>query len=115
MLRHPRFKIWGHALGRLVLSRPPIPCRVDEALAVAASSRAAIEVNGDPYRLDLPPAWIRQARQLGIPFVVSTDAHSVRSLRYIEYGVAMARRGGLRRREVLNTRDAAEFRRAVKP
>jgi DNA polymerase (family 10) len=49
-MRHPCFKIWGHALGRLVLSRPPIDCRVEEVLdAAAATSRVAIEINGDPY------------------------------------------------------------------
>ena len=79
-MRHPCFKIWGHALGRLLLSRPPFACRVEEVLDAIAESRAAIEINGDPHRLDLEPRWIRAARERGIPFVISTDAHSVAEL-----------------------------------
>jgi DNA polymerase (family X) len=111
----PCFKIWGHALGRLLLSRPPIDCRVEEVLDAVATARAAVEINGDPRRLDLAPGWIPAARARGIPFVVSTDAHSVGELANLRYGVAMARRGGVRRGEVLNTLGAAAFARAVAP
>ncbi len=55
----PCFKIWGHALGRLVLSRPPVDCRVEDVLDTVAASRAAVEINGDPRRLDLAPRWLR--------------------------------------------------------
>jgi DNA polymerase (family 10) len=114
-MRHPCFKIWGHPLGRLIPSRPPIECRVEELLDVIAESRAAIEINGDPHRLDLPSSWIRAARERGIRFVISTDAHSTGELRNLRYGVAMARRGWVRRGEALNTLDAAAFARAVAP
>jgi len=111
----PCFKIWGHALGRLILSRPPVECRVEEVLDAAAAGRAAVEINGDPKRLDLPPRWLRAARERGLSFVVSTDAHSVGELGNVRYGIPMARRGWVRRGEVLNTRGAAEFARAVAP
>ena len=114
-MQHPCFKIWGHGLGRLVLSRPPIECRVEEVLDAAAAGRAAIEINGDPARLDLEPRWIRAARARGLRFVVSTDAHSVDALANQRYGVAMARRGWVRRGEVLNTLDTEAFVRAVSP
>jgi DNA polymerase (family 10) len=78
-------------------------------------SSAAIEINGDPHRLDLPPVWIRAARERGIRFVISTDAHATGELRNVRYGVAMARRGWVRRGEVLNTLDAEAFARAVAP
>jgi DNA polymerase (family 10) len=54
-MRHPIFKIWGHPLGRLIKSRPPVPCRVEEVLDALAESRGAIEINGDPRRLDIEP------------------------------------------------------------
>ncbi len=114
-MRHPMFKIWGHALGRLIGSRPPFACRVEEVLDVIAESRAAIEVNGDPHRLDLEPRWIREARKRNIPFTVSVDAHSARAFGYLRYGIGTARRGGLRRSEVLNTRSADDFAAAVRP
>jgi len=84
-------------------------------LDAVASSRAAVEVNGDPHRLDMVPRWLREARKRGIRFVISTDAHSTAQLRNIRYGVAMARSGWVRRGEVLNALPAEAFRRAVRP
>jgi DNA polymerase (family 10) len=114
-IHHPVFKIWGHALGRLLLRRPPIDCDVGRVLDAVATSRAAIELNGSPYRMDLPAEWVRLARQKGIKFVISADAHSTAELANVRYGVALARRGGLRRREVLNTLAPDDFARAVSP
>ena len=114
-LKLPFFKIWGHPLGRLLTSRAPFACRMDAILDAIAESRCAIEVNGDPHRLDLEPHWIRAARDRGIKFIVSTDAHSKDGLLNLQYGVAMARRGWLTRREVLNTFNAEGFMRKVKP
>jgi DNA polymerase (family 10) len=98
-----------------VRSRPPIACRVEEVLDAAAESKAAVEVNGDPHRLDMEPRWIRKARERGLRFVISTDAHSMRALLNFRYGVAMARRGWVRKGEVLNTLGADAFREAVRP
>jgi DNA polymerase (family X) len=111
----PCFKIWGHALGRIILSRPPVECRVEDVLDAVAGGRAAVEINGDPRRLDLAPRWLRAARARGIRFVVSTDAHSMAELGNVRYGVAMARRGWVRRGEVLNTLGAEAFARSVAP
>ncbi|HEY3302213.1 MAG TPA: DNA polymerase/3'-5' exonuclease PolX [Candidatus Binatia bacterium] len=114
-MRQPIFKIWGHPLGRLIQSRPPLECDMEKALDAVAESGAAIEVNGDPRRLDLEPRWIRAARRRGIKFIVSTDAHSTLALQNLRYGVFMARRGWLTRGEVLNTLDTRAFREAVRP
>jgi DNA polymerase (family 10) len=114
-LKLPLFKIWGHPLGRLLQSRAPFDCRMEELLDSIADSRCAIEVNGDPRRLDLEPRWIRVARERGIKFIVSTDAHSVGGLENLRHGVSTARRGWLTRGEVLNTLDGPAFMRAVHP
>ena len=114
-MRKRQFKIWGHALGRLLLRREPFQCDVEAILDVIAESKAAIEVNGDPYRLDMEPRWIREARKRNIPFVISVDAHSTGALSYIRYGVHIARRGGLRKREILNALAPEEFAARVKP
>ncbi len=114
-LKLPLFKIWGHPLGRLLQSRPPFDCRMEEVLDEIARSRCAIEVNGDPKRLDLEPRWIRLARERGIKFIVSTDAHSTGGLQNLRYGVAMARRGWLAPDEVLNTLSAENFIQSVRP
>jgi DNA polymerase (family 10) len=114
-MRQPVFKIWGHALGRLIQRRDPFACRVEEVLDAIAESKAAVEVNGDPYRLDMEPKWLREARKRGIRFVISTDAHSVEGMQNVRFGVGIARRGGVRRGEVLNALSAADFRKAVRP
>ena len=114
-MRQPVFKIWGHALGRLLQRRPPFECDVEKILDVIAESKAAIEINGDPYRLDLEPRWVREARKRKIKFVISTDAHSVKAMNNIKYGVAMARRGWVTRKEVLNTLNTSAFAKAVRP
>jgi DNA polymerase (family 10) len=114
-MRQPYFKIWGHALGRLVLRREPIAVRLDEVLDAVAESPAAIEINGDPYRLDLDPVNARKAAARGIKFVLSSDAHSIAGLRAVRFAVAMARRARIRKADVLNTRPAAELAELVRP
>lgn len=114
-MRQPVFKIWGHALGRRIQERPPFDCRVEEILDVIAESRAAVEINGDPYRLDMEPRWIREARQRRIKFVISVDAHSTGALNNVKFGVGIARRGWVRRSEVLNTLGVKAFQKAVRP
>ena len=114
-MKQPVFKIWGHALGRLIERRPPFACRVEEILDVIAESRAAIEINGDPYRLDMEPRWIREARKRKIKFVISTDAHSTRDMNNLKFGIGIARRGWVRRGEVLNTLSVSRFQKAVRP
>jgi DNA polymerase (family 10) len=114
-MREPVFKIWGHALGRLIEKRPPFDCDVEKILDVIAASRAAVEINGDPYRLDMAPQWLREARKRKIKFVISVDAHSMGALNNVKYGVGIARRAGITRKEVLNTMGVKAFQKAVRP
>ena len=114
-MRQPFFKIWGHALGRLVLRRDPIKCRVEDVLDAAAESRAAIEINGDPHRLDLDPINARKAAARGLKFVLSSDAHSTNGLGMVKYAVAMARRARIRRSQVLNALPPEELAEIVAP
>jgi DNA polymerase (family 10) len=115
VMRQPFFKVWGHALGRLVLRRDPIAVRLDEVLDAIAESRAAIEINGDPYRLDLDPLNARRASARGIPFVLSSDAHSARGIGAVRWAVAMARRARIRKRQVLNALPPAELAERIRP
>lgn len=114
-MRQPFFKIWGHALGRLVLRRDPIKVRIEDILDAAAESRAAIEINGDPHRLDLDPINARKAAARGLKFVLSSDAHSVNGLGMVKYAVAMARRARIRRSQVLNALPVDEFAAVIRP
>lgn len=115
VMRQPFFKIWGHALGRLVLRRDPIKVRIDEVFDAIAEGKAAIEINGDPYRLDLDPINARKAAARGIPFVLSSDAHSVRGISAVRWAVAMARRARIRKRQVLNSLPPDELKQRIRP
>jgi len=114
-MRLPVFKIWGHAQGRLIQSRPPFDCDMPRILDVIAESNAAVEINGDPFRLDMEPRWVKEATKRKIKFVISVDAHSTGALQNVKFGVAMARRGWVRKGEVLNALPLPQFKRAVKP
>lgn len=114
-LRNPHFKIWGHPLGRLVLRRDPIPCDVEKILEAIQDSPVAIEINGDPYRLDLAPNWAKLASEMGFKFVISTDAHATSDLQNLPFGIHQARRAGIRKSQVLNAQSFSTFRKAVKP
>ena len=113
-MRHPLFKIWGHALGRILERRPPVDCDHDAVLDAVASSRVAVELNGDPWRMDMPPAMAKRARALGVRFVISVDAHSVQHRTSLELGVGMAQRAGLEAGDVLNTLAPDDFVSAVR-
>ena len=114
-MKSPFFKIWGHPLGRLLERRPPIECRVEAILDAIAESGAAIEVSGDPHRLDMEPKWTREARKRHIKFVISTDAHSITDLENLRFGIGIARRGWVTKPEVLNALGLGAFQDAVRP
>lgn len=114
-LRNPIFKVWGHPLGRLVLRRDPIPCNVEKLLDAIQDAPLAIEINGDPYRLDLAPQWAKLAKDRGFSFVISTDAHATSDLQNLPFGIHQARRAGLRKSDVLNTQNVFAFKKAVRP
>lgn len=114
-LKNPLFKIWGHPLGRLVLRRDPIPCDIEKIFDAVQDAKIAIEISGDPYRLDLQPLWIKAARQRGFKFVISTDAHAMSDMLNLTFGIHMARRAGVTKDEVLNAQTFSFFKKTVKP
>lgn len=114
-LRNPIFKVWGHPLGRLVLRRDPIPLDVEKLLDAVQGAPLAIEINGDPYRLDLAPQWAKLAKERGFSFIISTDAHATSDLQNLPFGIHQARRAGLKKADVLNTRNVTAFKKAVRP
>lgn len=83
---------------------------VEEVLAAAAELRVAVELNANPNRLDLSDVHVHRAKELGVPVVVSTDAHHPRELGNMRFGVDQARRGWLEAPDVLNSRSLPAFR-----
>ena len=101
--------IIGHPTGRLLLSRDPYPLDLQAVFAQAARTGVAIEINADPHRLDLDWRLLRQARDSGVMISIGADAHNIPGIRYVDYGVAIARKGWLTAEDVLNTRPVEGF------
>jgi len=99
----PRLTMLGHARGRLLLTREGYDVDIDAVIDAAAAAGAIIEINADPHRLDLSWQHWPRARAQGVRTSINPDAHSVRGLRAVRYGVMIARRASLTPAEVLNT------------
>jgi DNA polymerase (family 10) len=110
-ISHPAVHILGHPTGRLLNAREPCEIDLDEVLFAAKEHHVAVELNANPERLDLSDTQVFRAREIGVPVVISTDAHSVDNLRYMRYGVDQARRGWLEKKDVLNTGSLRQLRR----
>lgn len=111
---HPRLQILGHLTGRLIQEREPYPLQLEPIFERAAERGVAIEVNGNPHRLDLKAEHVRLAIGRKVKLVASVDAHSIKDLGNVRYAVATARRGWARKGDVLNTLDAQSFLKALR-
>jgi DNA polymerase (family 10) len=109
-LDDPRLTILGHMTGRLLLSRDAYALDVEAVIERAAERGVAIEINADPARLDLDWRWWSTARAAGVLCVINPDAHSVRSLDNVAWGINIARKGALAADDILNTKDADALR-----
>ena len=101
----PHMTILAHPTGRLLLSREPYALDVEAVLQKAAAVGVAVELNCDPHRMDLDWRYLKRARELGVSVEIGPDAHSARSLEWTDLGVSAARKGWLRREDILNARD----------
>jgi DNA polymerase (family 10) len=109
-MMHPRVDILAHPTGRRINRRESFELDVEAVLEAAAELSVAVELNANPNRLDLHDVHVHRAKELGVPVVISTDAHSPRGLAHMRFGVDQARRGWLQASDVLNTKSAAELR-----
>ncbi|MEO8030839.1 MAG: DNA polymerase/3'-5' exonuclease PolX [Gemmatimonadota bacterium] len=105
----PNLAIIGHPTGRLLLSREPYPIDMEAVLDKAARTGVAIEINADPHRLDLDWRLVKRARDLGVPISIGSDAHNAAGIANVDIGVGIARKGWLRKDDVLNSRTVAGF------
>ena len=108
-IKNPHVDCIGHTTGRLVEKRAGADVDFDVILKAAADHGVMMEINAHPQRLDLDDVHAAAARDLGIPIVISTDSHSVNGFDLLQYGVFQARRAGLEKRDVANTRPFKQF------
>ena len=105
-LDNPYLTMLGHPTGRILLGRPGYEVDLEAIIAKAAERRVMIELNANPYRLDLDWRWCRRAKEMGVMLAINPDAHSQSELDLARQSLPLARKGWLEAEDILNTRSA---------
>jgi len=101
-MKNPNVDIISHPTGRILKRRDEYQIDFDKILRVAKETGTILEINSFPERLDLNAENIRQAKEAGVKMVINTDSHHKDQLRFIEFGIAQARRGWAERDDIIN-------------
>ena len=108
-IENPYVHVLAHPTARLIGRRAPIKADWEKIFARMKELGKAVEIDGYYDRMDLPDVLARRARELGLPFALSTDAHQKDHLRFMELAVGNAQRAWLGPEQVLNTRPLKEL------
>lgn len=113
-IENPFTHILGHPTGRLLLSRPGYPLDMKKIIDACSANKVAIELNANPRRLDIDWRWIPYAMDKNVFISINPDAHSVKGINDIQYGVNMAIKGKLKKELCLNACDVLTFLKRIK-
>jgi len=103
-MKNPNVDIISHPTGRILQRRDEYQIDFDKILRVAKEYNVVLEINSFPERLDLNDQNIRRAKEAGVKMIINTDSHHKDQLRFIEFGIAQARRGWAEKEDIINTR-----------
>lgn len=103
-LKNKYVTMLGHPTGRLLLQRDGYPVNMIDVINAAADYGKMIEINAHPFRLDLDWRLCKLARDKGVMISINPDAHTTKGLLDVPYGVGIARKGWLRKNDILNAR-----------
>jgi DNA polymerase (family 10) len=109
-IMHPHTNILGHLTGRLLLNREGYPVDYEAVIDACAKYNVAIELNANPYRLDIDWRWIPYCIKKGVLISINPDAHSIKGYEDTIFGVYAGRKGMLLRENTLNVFSLEEFR-----
>ena len=112
-LKNPYVCVMSHPTGRLLNERKPYEIDLSAVIRVAKEEGKALELNSSPKRLDLDDVACAEAKSHGVLIVISTDAHRTEGLAAMRYGILQARRGGLTKEDVVNTRTWAQVKKLL--
>ena len=112
---NPFTTVLGHPTGRMLLAREGYPVNFPELIAACAEHEVVLELNANPFRLDIDWQWIPQAVAAGVPISIDPDAHSIHGIDDIRYGVLAARKGGLTASACWNAFAAHRIRSGIGP
>ncbi len=108
-VENPHTAILGHVTGRLLLQREGYPVDHEAVIEACARCNVAIELNANPYRLDMDWRYVQAAAGRGVLIAINPDAHATGELAYMRYGAAVARKGWLTPEQCLNARSLDDF------
>jgi DNA polymerase (family 10) len=108
-IRSPHVDIIAHPSGRMIQTRDDLDLDWDAVFDAAAATGTALEMNGSPHRLDLAVERARRAVEAGCILTVDSDAHSIRELDFVRWGISQARRAWVEPGNVLNARSRREL------
>ncbi|MFH0735076.1 MAG: PHP domain-containing protein [bacterium] len=108
-IENPYTDVIGHVTGRVLLRRKPYELDIYKILDACVQNDVAIEINSAPSRLDLDWRNIYYAREKGCKFCINPDAHATSEIQVIQYGVKIARKGGIQINDVINCFDVDDF------
>jgi DNA polymerase (family 10) len=108
-MEHPYVDQIGHPTGRKIETRPAYLIDMERVIEAAARTHTMLEINAAPDRRDLNEIHARAAAEAGVLILVNSDAHSVRNLELMRFGIATARRAWLTPAQVANTRPWSEL------
>ncbi len=109
-MENPFVSCIGHPTGRLIGQREAMDLDMSAVIEQAAQTHTALEINANPYRLDLKDVHCKMAIEAGVKLAIGTDAHSAEGLGLMHYGVATAGRGWATKDDILNTLTPAKLR-----
>jgi DNA polymerase (family 10) len=113
-MENPHVDVIGHLTGRKITRRDPMEIDLERVIEKALETGTFLEINSQPDRLDLRDVNARLAGEAGVPIVISSDAHELRALDYVDFGVAQARRAWLGPKQIVNTRTWAQVKKLMK-
>jgi DNA polymerase (family 10) len=113
-IENPCVSVIGHPTGRLINRRPAYEVDMEAVIEAAAKAGTFLEINANPWRLDLNVPHAAAAKKAGVKLVISTDAHSTRGLDVMRCGVLQARRAGLEKEDIANTRSLDQLKQLIK-
>jgi DNA polymerase (family 10) len=102
-MENPNVDIISHPTGRLIKRRDEYQIDFDKILRVAKETGTILEINSYPERLDLKDVNIRKAKEAGVKMIINTDSHHIDYMRFMELGIAQARRGWAEKADIINT------------
>ena len=107
-IENPYCTMLGHPTGRLLLRRQGYPIDYKAVIDACARHQVIIEINANPWRLDLDWRWVRYALDQGVQLSINPDAHHTDGYADMRYGVLMGRKGLLTKGMTFNAKSGAE-------